>query len=336
GGATDTTIGNLKTPSGSSASSSKKATGATAEGPVNTTDELGRRVWDKAFYESLAQTKEDDDDFFSYLPQPRQRKIAPPVEHRKALQRRDFHIDLAKEIGKTKIVTLQTPRMQQGGFWCDVCECLIKDSAAYLDHINGRNHNRMLGMTMRVERATPARVIGKLRELQRVAQVELEGEDPSSAVEPSGAASSSGGSSGVTGGSGAGSSSASSNSHHHHSMSSTHTGSLTGSDERGSGGVGTSSSAAGGAGQYGEENYDDIDRIKRRLEELQRQDEERKLRKKMKKRKKEKAEGEGDTKKNGVTKDEGGDAAERQGDAEEDEEQKMLKAMGLPSSFVGT
>lgn len=73
------------------------------------------QVWDKAFYESLAQTKEDDDDFFSYLPQPRQRKVAPPVEHRRALQRRDFHIDLAKEIGKTKIVTLQTPRMQQGG-----------------------------------------------------------------------------------------------------------------------------------------------------------------------------------------------------------------------------
>lgn len=35
-------------------------------------------------------------------------------------------------------------------FWCDVCECLIKDSAAYLDHINGRNHNRMLGKPLAI------------------------------------------------------------------------------------------------------------------------------------------------------------------------------------------
>lgn len=31
-------------------------------------------------------------------------------------------------------------------FWCDICECLCKDSQAYLDHINGRNHNRILGI----------------------------------------------------------------------------------------------------------------------------------------------------------------------------------------------
>ena len=28
--------------------------------------------------------------------------------------------------------------LQQGGFWCDVCECTLRDSQAYLSHINGK------------------------------------------------------------------------------------------------------------------------------------------------------------------------------------------------------
>jgi len=30
----------------------------------------------------------------------------------------------------------------------------LRDSASYLDHINGKYHNRALGMSMRVERST--------------------------------------------------------------------------------------------------------------------------------------------------------------------------------------
>jgi U4/U6.U5 tri-snRNP component SNU23 len=36
------------------------------------------------------------------------------------------------------VVTSQTAPQQQGGYWCDVCQCLLKDSMAYLDHINGK------------------------------------------------------------------------------------------------------------------------------------------------------------------------------------------------------
>jgi U4/U6.U5 tri-snRNP component SNU23 len=31
---------------------------------------------------------------------------------------------------------------------------MVKDSANFLDHINGKKHQRALGMSMRVERAT--------------------------------------------------------------------------------------------------------------------------------------------------------------------------------------
>ena len=35
-----------------------------------------------------------------------------------------------------------------------VCDCVLRDHQNFLLHINGRKHNRMLGMTMRAERST--------------------------------------------------------------------------------------------------------------------------------------------------------------------------------------
>ena len=50
------------------------------------------------------------------------------------------------------------PLCLQAGYYCSVCDCILRDSASYLDHINGKYHNRALGMSMRVERSTADQV----------------------------------------------------------------------------------------------------------------------------------------------------------------------------------
>ncbi|XVF57575.1 hypothetical protein PTKIN_Ptkin06aG0216600 [Pterospermum kingtungense] len=79
----------------------------------------------------------------------------PPVQ-RKPLKHRDYEVDLESRLGKT-----------QAGYYCSVCECVVKDSANYLDHINGKKHQRALGMSMRVERASLQQVQERFEQLKK-------------------------------------------------------------------------------------------------------------------------------------------------------------------------
>ena len=53
-------------------------------------------------------------------------------------------------------------KSKQGGWYCPDCDVVLRDSGAYLDHINGKKHQRVLGMNMRVERSTLPQVQAKL------------------------------------------------------------------------------------------------------------------------------------------------------------------------------
>merc|ERR1712083_871607 len=76
-----------------------------------------------------------------------------------------------KNLGKAQAVTQHTIKPMQGGYWCSVCECLIKDSAAWLEHINGRRHNRNLGMNMKVEKIGVDRIKDKLKAMKKEPEV---------------------------------------------------------------------------------------------------------------------------------------------------------------------
>lgn len=69
-----------------------------------------------------------------------------------------------------QVVTISSIGQQQGGYWCEVCKCLLKDSIAYLDHINGKKHQRALGFSMRVERSSVSSVKGRLDTLKAAAE----------------------------------------------------------------------------------------------------------------------------------------------------------------------
>ncbi|XP_065201358.1 zinc finger matrin-type protein 2 [Planococcus citri] len=107
-----------------------------------------RRKWDRAEFERiaaerLAEDLEEDD---------KDRKT--PAVRRELLKQRDYKVDLDSKLGKSIVITKNTPSSQSGGYYCNVCDCVVKDSINFLDHINGKKHQRNLGMSMRIERSS--------------------------------------------------------------------------------------------------------------------------------------------------------------------------------------
>ncbi|XP_038703393.1 zinc finger matrin-type protein 2-like [Tripterygium wilfordii] len=125
-------------------------------------DNTFRRKFDREEYLERARERERQEDDGKV----KSKSKAPPVQ-RKPLKHRDYDVDLESRLGKTQVVTPIAPLSQQAGYFCSVCECVVKDSANYLDHINGKKHQRALGMSMRVERASLEQVQQRFEVLKK-------------------------------------------------------------------------------------------------------------------------------------------------------------------------
>lgn len=108
-----------------------------------------RRKWDREEYERLAQERlkgeEEDEEESGKKNIPTKREL---------LKQREYKVDLDSKLGKSVVINKNTPTSQSGGYYCNVCDCVVKDSINFLDHINGKKHQRNLGMSMRIERST--------------------------------------------------------------------------------------------------------------------------------------------------------------------------------------
>ena len=114
-----------------------------------------RRTWDKDFYEKKARDRLENGGLDSNtqgsscssvnhvqkeeFTAADETEVGPMGSQRAFLKARESKVDLDSKVGKTEIIT-QTEAVQArgAGFWCEVCTCLLKDSSAYLDHINGK------------------------------------------------------------------------------------------------------------------------------------------------------------------------------------------------------
>ncbi|CAB3401473.1 unnamed protein product [Caenorhabditis bovis] len=112
-----------------------------------------RRTWDTNEYSLKAHARALEEKEAEDIRLGRKKPTEPKVK-RELLQARDYKVDLESKVGKSVVINKATPSAETGGFYCNICDCVVKDSINFLDHINGKNHQRNMGMSMKTKKST--------------------------------------------------------------------------------------------------------------------------------------------------------------------------------------
>ena len=175
--------------SSSSSSSSSAAAAASAADSVDAPPpskraavgalNVQRRTWDRDEFEARAKERLEKDlagesSAVDGKKEPAPYRAAPaglvgPAGSERAyVQARSYDLDIEAKLGKRRLVTEATPQAQVGGYWCELCQCTLRDSTNYLDHINGEKHQKRMGFTLRVERSSVEQVKARFERLKQV------------------------------------------------------------------------------------------------------------------------------------------------------------------------
>ncbi|KAJ1961692.1 U4/U6.U5 snRNP associated protein, partial [Dipsacomyces acuminosporus] len=132
-----------------------------------------RRKWDEDVFDKKARERERQINEEEEAAERRRKGLKPRAhssthtQDRELLQARKHAINLDEMVGKVQVVQSSSSASKQPGFYCKVCDVTVKDSLSYLDHINGRNHQRMLNRSMKVAAETLEDVKAKLESLRK-------------------------------------------------------------------------------------------------------------------------------------------------------------------------
>lgn len=91
-----------------------------------------------------------------------QETLELPNERTEYLQARKHDLRLDEKIGKSYIIPKQDIGKARSPFYCDICDVNFNDNQTFVDHLNGKKHNRMLGMNMKVKSGSVEGVLARL------------------------------------------------------------------------------------------------------------------------------------------------------------------------------
>ena len=105
-----------------------------------------RRKWNRDDYERIALQRLQEELAEEDLGIPKQAAVK-----RELLKQREYKVDLESKLGKSVVINKSTPSSQTGGYYCNVCDCVVKDSINFLDHINGtkRKYKKKFYLTVK-------------------------------------------------------------------------------------------------------------------------------------------------------------------------------------------
>jgi len=140
--------------------------------------ESGGRVLDANAGDKRAMGEDGGQDKEEFVPAASSARKAYGSD-RALLKARSRKVDIDSRIGSIEMVSseaIATTSAKTGstkdgvvksgvGWHCSVCDCFLKDSMTYLDHINGRKHQKNLGYSMKVERSSKNDVASKLKRI---------------------------------------------------------------------------------------------------------------------------------------------------------------------------